>query len=117
MADLGLSAKKLVRIPILDWLDQRKNPAICGASSHSGGGIRTRDLQVMSCIDRGAVTCLWLYRARSGPPRSLQIRSDWYENWYEANRSAGLGKRDDADTKPSVIAHQAVGVRSGLIAP
>jgi hypothetical protein len=44
--------KELVR----NWYENRdvksaagtKKPRVCGASSHSGGGIRTRDLRVMS---------------------------------------------------------------------
>jgi hypothetical protein len=62
--------------------DTRK-PRLSRAFSHSGGGIRTRDLRVMSCIDRGAVRWFWPYGAKSRSPTSPQIRSDWYEYWYE----------------------------------
>jgi len=64
-------------------LSSTKKPRESGASAHSGGGIRTRDLRVMSSIDTGAVTRFWLSRAKSDSPRSLQICAGWYENWYE----------------------------------
>ncbi len=72
-----------------------KKPRLSGAFSNSGGGIRTRDLRVMSCIDRGAVMRSWLYRAQSGSPGSPQICSDRYERWYETKLSnrAGLLKQ------------------------
>jgi hypothetical protein len=48
----------------------------CVVASHSGGGIRTRDLRVMRRIDGGAGRHIWLCGAKSGPadhPRFAQI--------------------------------------------
>jgi hypothetical protein len=55
---------------------KRKNPRITMGFFDSGGGIRTRDLRVMSRIDGGAVRSISLARAksdRSDHPGSAQI--------------------------------------------
>ena len=50
-----------------DRFHRRRSPRIPGDFFDSGGGIRTRDLRVMSRLDGGAVRHIWLSEATSRP--------------------------------------------------
>ena len=63
---------------VLNWYQDRgrrprrgtKKPRLSGAFCSSGGGIRTRDLRVMSELDLGPPGDIWRSRAKSGSLRS-----------------------------------------------
>ncbi len=74
--------------------DTRK-PRLSRAFSHSGGGIRTRDLRVMGCIDRRGLRSMRPFRARLPSLGFPRFRSDWYANWYATRMMRNVGKSND----------------------